>query len=62
SAVFFPAWKIAWSAQLAYMKGKFAGDDFKLEQQGDNVAYTFSRSRTTFVVQPDGSLLSMTIF
>jgi len=62
SAVFFPAQKVAWSAQLAYMKGKFPGDDYKLEQQGDNVAYTFPRSRTTFVVQPDGSLLSMTIF
>jgi S1-C subfamily serine protease/streptogramin lyase len=62
SAVFYPAQKVAWSAQLAYMKGKFAGDEYKLEQQGDNVLYTYPRSRTAFVVQADGSLVSMTIF
>jgi S1-C subfamily serine protease/sugar lactone lactonase YvrE len=59
---FVPAQNVRWDAQLTFMKSKFAGDDFRIEQRGDDIAYTFPRSRTTFAVRPDGTIALMSIF
>lgn len=56
------AQNLRWDQQLAYMKGKFPGDNFKVEQSGDNTSYTFNGSRTSFLVQPAGTIVSMSIF
>jgi len=57
-----PARNVTWSAQLAYMKAKFPGEQFQVEQNGDNVIYTFPQSRAAFTVAPDGSVVSAAIF
>lgn len=62
NVTFYPSQLLKWDRQLAYMKTTFAGDEFKAEQSGDNTIYTFSRSRTSFVVQPDGTIEAMSIF
>jgi hypothetical protein len=62
NVTFYPSQLLKWDRQLAYMKTTFAGDEFKAEQSGDNTIYTFSRSRTSFVVQPDGTIVAMSIF
>lgn len=57
-----PARPVEWAHQLAYMKEKFPGDTFTVAQSGDNTSYIFNRSRTSFLVQPDGKIASMSIF
>jgi S1-C subfamily serine protease/sugar lactone lactonase YvrE len=59
---FAPSQNVRWDAQLTYMKSKFTGDEFRIEQRGDDIAYTFPRSRTTFSVRPDGTVAMMSIF
>jgi S1-C subfamily serine protease/sugar lactone lactonase YvrE len=59
---FIPAEIVRWDRQLAYMRGKYPGDEFKAGQSGDNTVYTFTASRTSFTVLPDGRIVSMTIF
>jgi hypothetical protein len=44
------------------MKTRFPGDEFKAEQAGDNTVYTVASRRTSFTVQPDGTIVLMTIF
>jgi TonB family protein len=57
-----PAAIVRWDRQLAYMKTRFPGDEFKAEQAGDNTVYTVASRRTSFTVQPDGTIVLMTIF
>jgi S1-C subfamily serine protease/sugar lactone lactonase YvrE len=54
--------KPKWDPQLAFMKTKFPGDDFKLSSSDGNSIYRFDRSKTIFLVQPDGSVAKVTIF
>src|SRR5579859_4497367 len=62
SAYLVPAHAIRWEEQLAYMKQSTSGDSPTASQIGDNTSYAFARSRTTFVVRPNGFVAWASIY
>jgi S1-C subfamily serine protease/sugar lactone lactonase YvrE len=62
SAELIPGAKVKWNEQLAYMKTKYPGDEPSSRQSGTGTLYRFDRAHTSFLVQPDGTLASITVF